>query len=117
MMPKDELTLYRSLGRAVAKRRDELKLTQAEVAARIGLTRASLANIEAGRQKVMLHHVYKLAKALEWPSVVEVLPANMGNEEIQPVPIRSRDITAVQKKQVESVIHRALARTDKYERK
>jgi len=35
------MELYRRLGRQVAKRRGELELTQGDVAAKIGLSRAS----------------------------------------------------------------------------
>lgn len=67
-------TVYRALGRAVAARRRTLKLTQAELAERVGTSRASIANIEAGRQKVMLHQVYALVQALELRSVTDLAP-------------------------------------------
>ena len=60
-----DMDVYKLLGSRAAKRRDELGLTQAEVASQIGLSRASLANLETGRQKILLHHVYKLAAALK----------------------------------------------------
>ena len=41
-----DLDLYRIVGAGLAARRKELRLRQSEVADRIGLTRASLANIE-----------------------------------------------------------------------
>jgi transcriptional regulator with XRE-family HTH domain len=72
--PMDEDDLYRALGESVAARRRALRKTQAEVAATLGLSRASLANMERGRQKVLLHQVYRLAEALELGDVRKLLP-------------------------------------------
>lgn len=68
------MEIYRQLGRNVARVRGKLGKTQADIAAQIGLTRASLANIETGRQKVLMHHVFRLANALECPSVLDLIP-------------------------------------------
>lgn len=70
-----ESNLYKAFGDAVAKRRNSLGLTQVELARRIGMSRASLANIECGRQNVLLHHAYNLASALEFSAVGDLLPA------------------------------------------
>lgn len=64
-----------AFGRAIAQRREELDLTQADLAGLVGMSRASIANIEKGRQNVLLHHVYDLAAALEMPKVGDILPA------------------------------------------
>ena len=59
--------IYAVLGGQVRKRREDLEMTQAELSARIGLSRASVANIEGGRQAVLLHQFLSLADALEVP--------------------------------------------------
>lgn len=72
-----------AFGRGVAQRRDELGLTQAELAGLTGLSRASIASIEKGRQNVLLHQVYDLANALRLHRVGDLLPARhrlSGNE-------------------------------------
>ena len=51
-------------GRAVALRRVRAGLTQDQLASSIGLSRASIANIEQGRQQVLLHHAVGIARAL-----------------------------------------------------
>lgn len=50
-------------GRRLAAARQDADLTQAELAARIGLTRASVANIEAGRQGQLAEQVIIAAQA------------------------------------------------------
>lgn len=64
-----------AFGGAVAKRREELGMTQAELSGLTGLSRASIASIEKGRQNILLHHVYDLAQALRFRHVGDLLPA------------------------------------------
>lgn len=70
-----EETIYQAFGRAIATRRRVLGLTQADLAARVGMSRASIANIESGRQNVLLHHVFSLATALQMSKIADLLPA------------------------------------------
>jgi transcriptional regulator with XRE-family HTH domain len=56
--------LYIEFGRLVREHRRRLQLTQVELGRRIGLTRTSITNIESGRQKVLLHQVFLIAKSL-----------------------------------------------------
>lgn len=66
--------LYKAFGSAVSTRRKALGLTQAELAGKVKMSRASVANIESGRQNILLHHVYALAAALDFTKVAELLP-------------------------------------------
>jgi transcriptional regulator with XRE-family HTH domain len=70
----DEGLLYKSFGRRVAGRRSVLMLTQAQLAARVGVSRASIANIERGQQNLSLHQVYRLTLALGLSDVNDLLP-------------------------------------------
>lgn len=80
------MEIYRQLGQNVARLRNERGRTQAEVAAQIGLTRASLANIETGRQKVLMHHVFRLANALNCASILDLVPAHFEfADAVQPI--------------------------------
>lgn len=56
--------IYAALGRSVRKQRETLRLTQADLGTKIGLSRASIANIEGARQAVLLHQFLALAEAL-----------------------------------------------------
>ena len=82
----DEMEIYRQLGQNVARLRNEQGRTQAEIAAQIGLTRASLANIETGRQKVLMHHLFRLANALHCASILELVPTSFEfSDDVQPI--------------------------------
>lgn len=72
----NEDVLYHAVGRAIAMRRDELGFTQSDIATMVGLSRASLANIETGRQKILLHYLYRIAAALELEGVDSLLPVH-----------------------------------------
>lgn len=73
VMSNDEI--YILFGEAVATLRKQHKLTQNGLAAKTGMSRASIANIERGRQNVALHHIYSIAGALEISRVSDLLPA------------------------------------------
>jgi transcriptional regulator with XRE-family HTH domain len=66
-MPDAMEPLYEELGRQVRSRRTALGWSQARLgeALRPPMTRASIANIEAGQQRVLLHTALDLAAALE----------------------------------------------------
>jgi transcriptional regulator with XRE-family HTH domain len=105
-----EEVIYKAFGRAVATRRRKLELTQAELAARVGMSRASVANIESGRQSVLLHHVYGLAEALQIAKVSDLLPAKPSNRENTDMIILSDvDVTPRAKAQITDLIASALA--------
>ena len=56
--------LYKRLGATIKARRRELGLTQSELAHQLGISRASLASIETGRQGVSVDRLYMLADNL-----------------------------------------------------
>ncbi len=101
----NEWPIYSALGEAVAIRRKAMRLTQAQVAAKVGISRASIANIESGRQKVLLHQVYLFAEALKLPSIMSLLPKSLlrGEGDLA-VPISREDISERQKAQVSDAL-------------
>jgi len=66
--------IYKAFGRKVRTRREGLRITQSDLSVRLGLSRASIANIEAGRQAVLLHQFLALADALAIPPMDLVPP-------------------------------------------
>jgi transcriptional regulator with XRE-family HTH domain len=65
-------SIYGIFGARLSTARKTAKLTQAELARRVGLSRASIANIEAGNQRVFLDQVFEFAQALGHTSVNEL---------------------------------------------
>lgn len=63
-MTMDDSKIYAALGELVRKHRETQEMSQEALGKRIGLSRASVANIEKGRQRIPLHHLYRLAQAL-----------------------------------------------------
>lgn len=53
---------HAQVGLRVRAMREALGISQAELAKRVGWQRASIANIEAGRQRLLLHAVEKIAQ-------------------------------------------------------
>jgi transcriptional regulator with XRE-family HTH domain len=71
-------SIYRHIGSVVRRGRRKFKprLTQETLAQRVGISRASLANIETGRQSVQVHQLYALASALDLAPADFLLPAS-----------------------------------------
>lgn len=62
-MSKPVEPIYSLFGNRVFQIREVLGLTQEELSGKVGLDRTSIASIEAGRQRVLLHDLEKFAKA------------------------------------------------------
>jgi transcriptional regulator with XRE-family HTH domain len=65
--------IYETLGRLVADRRKGAGLSQKALADSLGLSRASITNIERGKQPVQLHLIFKIANVLR-VDVRELIP-------------------------------------------
>jgi transcriptional regulator with XRE-family HTH domain len=104
-----DMAVYASLGRAIATRRNRLRKTQQEIALQIGVSRASIANIECGRQKVLLHQVYQLVKALELKSITELVPTTLNRAESDlDLPISRSDLSEAQREGLDDMVFAAL---------
>jgi len=57
--------LYRGVGRKVRQARENAHLSQNLLAKRLGISRTSMVNIEAGRQRAPLHLLWQIAELLE----------------------------------------------------
>jgi transcriptional regulator with XRE-family HTH domain len=57
--------LYVELGDLVRSQRESTGMTQSELARLVGMTRASISNIESGRQRLQIHTLYDVARVLK----------------------------------------------------
>lgn len=73
----DQIDLfYSDLGRRIGSARRAANLTQGQLATSAGLTRSSIANVEAGRQRVPLHVFAAMASVLKVP-MVDLMPESI----------------------------------------
>lgn len=93
--------IYKTIGMLIKARRKTLQLKQETLASTLGISRGSLANIETGKQSILVHNLYKFAEALKL-TPFDLLPhpsderAGSGGTDL-PLPT---DLKAVQKQQV-----------------
>ena len=116
-------SIYRERGARIWRRRRVLDLTQEELADRLGISRGGLANIETGRQNILVHQLYRFAAALDMNvhdllplprqiNVRDLLPAAQGTLD----PNQSRELpmpkglTLEQKTQVARIFSSAITR-------
>lgn len=71
--------LYKEIGQNIKKIRQTKKLSQAEVAIKLGLERTSVTNIENGKQRITLHSLYELCDLLG-ADIFKVIPSNRKTE-------------------------------------
>ena len=65
--------VYRVLGRKVRQMREVQGLSQDQLAQRLGISRASMVNIEAGRQRAPLHLLWQIAEVLH-SKLIDMIP-------------------------------------------
>ena len=63
----DAQALYVGIGKAIRSARESRRMSQGQVAVALGMTRANVSNLEAGRSRVLLEHVYNVALLLDVP--------------------------------------------------
>lgn len=75
--------LYQAIGEKIRVARNDMKLSQAELADRLQISRASVVNIEAGRQRPPLHLVWRIAEHLNTELVFLIPRSNeLKNQEV-----------------------------------
>jgi transcriptional regulator with XRE-family HTH domain len=95
------MDFYEEFGRRVRAARDARKLTQEELAMRIGVSRAAIASIETGRQRVNLDLLPRFARFLA-VQPTELLPDVSAPE--SPAAL-VKDLTVQERELVDRVWH------------
>lgn len=92
--------IYPVIGEHIRRRRKLLKLTQEKLAPRLGISRASLANIETGRQRLLVDQLFAVAEALNLaPSDLLPTPKSADTSAPGKLPL-PKDLNAKQKEQI-----------------
>ena len=65
--------VYKQLGERIRNFRKSTGQTQEQLAKQVGISRSSLTNIELGRQKLLVHHLYSLATSLQLNSPTQLI--------------------------------------------
>ena len=100
--------IYKYLGRRIKDLRKGLHQTQEQLAKQVGISRASLANIESGRQQLLVHHLFSLANALqlESPAQLLLLPQTRSSDESTDytMPLSNEGLTEQQRREIFSLM-------------
>jgi transcriptional regulator with XRE-family HTH domain len=100
--------LYVEIGTRIKARRRALDLKQETLAQQLGISRGSLANIETGRQKILVDQLYRYAAVLHLRPTDLLPPPEMGvdGSEREDLPLSdSLNLSSQQRKQVEQLFH------------
>ncbi len=88
--------IYAILGSRIREARDRAGLSQAKLAGRLGMTRTSIVNIEAGRQRPPIHVVWAIAEELR-TEIALLLPSRSDySREVQPVELDPGTISQIE---------------------
>lgn len=100
--------VYRALGAKIAELRQQKSISQAVLASRAGLKRATVASIEGGRQSVTLEQLYQIASALQLRTLAEIIPLEVPSFERMPeLPVS--ELSFDQAVQIDGLLRSALA--------
>ena len=102
-MPPPKDVFYRLVGERITKARRRQQLTQHGLAPAVGLSRASVANIEKGRQAVALHVLVKLSQALGVP-VADLIPSDRDVSASSEIKQRLSELSSTERAWAETVL-------------
>src|SRR6188768_2788041 len=98
-------SFYREFGARVRRARGD-RLSQADLARRVGMSRGSIANIELGRQRIPLHLLLVLARELDLEPA-SLLPDDVAGETEVVPPDRLQRLRPEDRAALEKVVRRA----------
>jgi len=101
--------LNQLVGSRIKKKRMQLDLSQDELSSKIGLARASISNIEVGRQQPTLTTLYDISQIFETdvhfllPTYTEVLHTTISQSDPLEI-LKTKDVTAGSKQKIEHLL-------------
>lgn len=81
---------YREFGERLHDARTEARVSQEALGRVVGLNRTSISNIEKGRQRLLVHQLPVLARALS-TTIEQLLPAAPATDALEGLPAADRD--------------------------
>lgn len=97
-MSVDAERLYRIVGERIRRSRGRIKgMSQAKLASKLGISRASIVNIEAGRQRAPLHLLWEIAEHLETELYLLVPRQREYQEDAEPVKLDPGTIAEIER--------------------
>ena len=95
--------IYKDIGAIIRAKRRSKEMSQEKLADRLGISRATLANIETGRQRILTHQLYAFGDVLGMePS--ELLPVRPTVANVAGLTFSQDDLNPEQKKQIAQLI-------------
>ena len=93
--------IYKEIGAVIKSRRKTLEMKQETLAGRLGISRGSLANVETGRQSILVHQLYNFADARQLTPFDLLPPPSSDHLRTEPseLPLPG-DLKAQQKEQI-----------------
>ena len=97
--------VYKQIGEIIKSRRKTLGHKQEYLASKLGMSRGALANIETGRQRILVHQLYKFADVLELKPFDLLPPPSVNHSSAKPHKLRFSDnVTPQQENQLAQLI-------------
>ena len=92
---------YKAIGAVIKSRRKTLGMKQETLAGLLSISRGSLANVETGRQSILVHQLYKFAEALQLTPFDLLPPALIDQLRTEPTKLPlPDDLKAQQREQI-----------------
>lgn len=92
----EESMLYRLIGERIKAARKCTVFSQARLAEKLGLSRASIVNIEAGRQRAPVHILWQIAESLNTEVALLIPRQSEFQEETTPITLDSGTIAKIE---------------------
>ncbi len=104
----DDDLIYIHIGKKIKTVRDKADLTQESLADAIGVSRASIANYESGKQSIYISDLYKIADALNieirelLPPLQEIKMKSLPEKQLK----EAKNLTEKEKKEIVELIEK-----------
>lgn len=101
----DALTFNKELGLVIRRLRKRKHMTQAGLSEVTGFSRATIANIEAGRQALTAHRACVLAKFFEFDDLNDFFPSDTSENKGMSIKLHSiAELSSKQRSETEALI-------------